>query len=77
MRQAVFSCVRVGSVQLSICVTITRRHRQPIPCQIGLEYLLHMWYSTYNRVSLIAGLEYGMEQWNGKWNGMVNVHSYS
>ena len=20
--------------------------------------------------------EYGMEQWNGKWNGMVNVHIY-
>jgi len=28
-------------------------------------------------VSLIAGLEYGMERWNGKWNGMVNVHNYS
>ena len=26
-----------------------------------------------NRVSLIAGLEYGME--NEKWNGMVIVHS--
>ena len=32
-------------------------------------------------VSLITGLEYGMEWnggmewWNGKWNGMVNVHS--
>jgi len=23
----------------------------------------------------IAGLEYGMEWWNGKWNGRVNVHS--
>ena len=21
------------------------------------------------RVSLIAGMEYGMKQWNGKWNG--------
>jgi len=28
-------------------------------------------------VFLIAGLKYGMEQWNGKWNGTVNVHSYS
>ena len=28
-------------------------------------------------VSLIAGLEYGMERWNGKWNGTVNVHNYS
>ena len=27
--------------------------------------------------SLMAGLEYGMEQWNGKWNGTVNVHSYT
>ena len=33
--------------------------------------LMHEW------VSLIAGLEYGMEQWNGKWNGTVNVHNYS
>ena len=24
-------------------------------------------------VSLIAGLEYGMEWWNGKWNGMANI----
>ena len=29
------------------------------------------------RVSLIAGLKYGMERWNGKWNGTVNVHSYN
>ena len=28
-------------------------------------------------VSLIAGMEYGMERWNGKWNGTVNIHSYS
>ena len=28
-------------------------------------------------VSLIAALEYGMERWNGKWNGTVNVHSCS
>ena len=25
-------------------------------------------------VSLIAGREYGTEQWNGKWNGTENVH---
>ena len=24
---------------------------------------------------LIAALEYGMEHWNGKWNGTVSVHS--
>ena len=23
------------------------------------------------------GLEYGMEWWNGKWNGTVNAHNYS
>ena len=23
------------------------------------------------------GMEYELEQWNGKWNGMVNVHSYN
>ena len=44
---------------------------------------IHIWM-TYKHVlnhpdwgvSLIAGMEYGMEQWNGKWNGTVNVHSY-
>ena len=25
-----------------------------------------------NGVSLIAGMEYGMEQWNGIWNGNQN-----
>ena len=28
-------------------------------------------------VSLITGMEYGIEWWNGKWNGTMNVHSYS
>ena len=28
-------------------------------------------------VSLITGMEYGTEQWNGKWNGTVNIHSCS
>ena len=28
-------------------------------------------------VSLISGMEYVMEWWNGKWNGTVNVHNYS
>ena len=28
-------------------------------------------------VSLIAGMEYEMEWWNGKWNGTVKVHSCS
>ena len=31
----------------------------------------------WSGVSLIAGMEYGMECWNGKWNGTMNVHSYS
>ena len=25
-------------------------------------------------VSLIPGLEHGMERWNGKWNGMTTLH---
>ena len=29
------------------------------------------------RVSLIGEMEYGMEWWNEKWNGTMNVHSYS
>ena len=29
--------------------------------------------SRYFWVSLIAGLKYGMERWNGKWNGTVNT----
>ena len=54
------------------------------------DYCVQVWYLKnkqfttatpanfmQRRVSLIAGLEYGMEQWNGKWNGMVNVHNYS
>ena len=32
---------------------------------------------TLQRASLIAGMEYGTEQWNGKWNGTVNIHSCS
>ena len=28
-------------------------------------------------VFLIARLEYGIEQWNGKGNEMVDVHSFS
>ena len=27
--------------------------------------------------SLIAGLEYGMDRWNGKWNGTVIIHNYN
>ena len=30
-----------------------------------------------SRMSLIAGLEYGMEQWNRKWNGMNAVAANS
>ena len=30
-----------------------------------------------DRASLIAGLKYGVERWNGKWNQTVNVHSCS
>ena len=29
------------------------------------------------QVSLIAGMEYEVEWWNRRLNGMVNVHSYS
>ena len=32
---------------------------------------------SLGRVSLIAGLEYGMERWNGKWIRMVNVCNYA
>ena len=37
----------------------------------------YMYYACYIWVSLITGMEYGMERWNGKWKGTVNVHSYS
>ena len=30
-----------------------------------------------DKESVEAGLEYGMEQWNGKRNGTVNVHKYT
>jgi len=32
---------------------------------------------VYIWVFLIAWLKYGMEQWNGKWDGTENVHSCS
>ena len=32
---------------------------------------------SYERGSLIAGLGYGMERWNGKRNGTMNVQSCS
>ena len=44
-------------------------------CRVSTNYI-----STYQcrvRASLITGMEYGMERWNGKWNGTVNVHSCS
>ena len=28
-------------------------------------------------MSLFDGLEYGIEQWNGKWKGAMNAHSCS
>lgn len=30
-------------------------------------------FRAYKSLSLITGLEYGMELWNGKWNGTENV----
>ena len=42
--------------------------------------LLHYPYLVcivFGWVSLITGLEYGMELWNGKWNGIVNVQNSS
>ena len=44
---------------------------------VAAELLQLLQVALSHRVSLIAGLEYGMEWWNGKWNGMVNVHNYS
>ena len=43
----------------------------------SLGNLVFSFGSHSPRVSLIAGMEYGMERWNGKWNGTVNVYSYS
>ena len=34
-------------------------------------------YIASSWVSIINGLEYGNEQWNGKWNETVKVHSCS
>ena len=33
-------------------------------------------HCVFPTLTLIAAMEYGMERWNGKWNGMVNVHTY-
>ena len=37
--------------------------------------LLFICVDIYKLVSLFAGLKYGMEPWNEKWNGMANVHN--
>ena len=45
---------------------------------VGLHQILAGNVITFmERASLITGMEYGMERWNGKWNGTVNVHSCS
>ena len=31
-------------------------------------------FGSCGGASLIVGLEYGKERWNGKWNGTVKVH---
>ena len=48
-----------------------------LPCTSHLAAITFCQVSPNPRVSLIAGLENGMERWNGKWNGTVNVHNYS
>ena len=47
------------------------------PTYFLLKFVYRVEKETINGVSLIAGLEYGKERWNGKWNGTVNVHNYS
>ena len=36
------------------------------------DAMVSSWHCNCARASLFAGLEYGMEQWNGKWYGKVN-----
>ena len=47
------------------------------PASQVMDFSSNLQYCPNQGVSLIAGMEYGMERWNGKWNGTVNVHSYS
>ena len=44
-------------------------------CNSNVHILSVRW--SLLRASLIAGMEYGTEQWNGKWNGTANIHSCS
>ena len=44
--------------------------KKQLVCQTDIMLGSHI-----QRASLIAGLKYEIEQWNGKWNRMVNVHS--
>ena len=32
-------------------------------------------YQVLGVFHAVSRLEYGMERWNGKWNGIVNVHN--
>ena len=41
------------------------------------DAMVSSWQYGCARASLFAGLEHGMEEWNGKWYGKVNAHSYS
>ena len=45
--------------------------------RIQLAMIYHTESDLLKLASLITGLEYGMEWWNGKWNETVNVHNYS
>ena len=60
------------------CVSLLKDSSAKCYCS---SYYMHLVYKVafkiFWRVSLITGLEYGVEQWIGKWNGTVNVHSYS
>ena len=35
--------------------------------------MVSMYIRLLGRVSVFAGLEYGMERWNGNWTGRLNV----
>ena len=58
-------------------VHVRRKHRVRHPGFFHPNSIISLSSRAHKGVSLIAGMEYGMERWNGKWNGTVNVHSCS
>ena len=72
--------IHLDGLHCSLRATIegTRPHAFTLVFKFSVyDIMVSSWHCSCARASLFAGLEYGMEQWNGKWYGKMNAHSYS